>query len=234
MIPLQDTDLENIYLRSLGEGMRSLAVTSARRGEGVSSLAVALAQRHLLANRSVLLVDLNDENPRHQPLGQHDDVIETRANVEPQIVTDGNSSYALLGIPAPANNNVNREWRNPGVLEKHIAGWLKQIDCIIIDAGSFDRSSRTLVPVERIVGACDATLLVVMAGVTSELEVRQSCARIDAAGGKLAGSVLNNRVNPSLQTELLRETRRLPDRLAGTAQKISGWIGNNRLLSLEL
>jgi len=43
----------------LGEGKRSIAISSANSGEGVSSIAQALVQRNLLAGHSTLLVDLN-------------------------------------------------------------------------------------------------------------------------------------------------------------------------------
>ena len=233
MLPIQNTELENIYLRSLGCGIRSIAVTSSGRGEGVSTLAVALAERHLLARKSVLLVDLNDEAPSHLALLEADDAA-AAASTEPQIVTDEGGSYALLGIPAPANTRANLAWRNPGFLERFLAEWLAQTDVVIIDAGSFERSPNTLIPAERIVGACEATVLAVMAGVTTETAVRQTCEKIRNAGGSLAGCVLNDRVNPSLKQELLRETDRLPARLSTFRQKINGWIHSNRLLSMEV
>lgn len=234
MIPLQNIEMENIYLRSIGDGMRTLAITSSCRGEGVSSVAVALAQRHLLAGRSTLLVDLNDENPGHLAALPAPEASRSGASIEPQIVSDEDGSYALLGIPAPTNSRANLNWRNPGVLERYLVGWLDQVDAVIVDAGSFDRSPGTLIPTERIVGACDATLLTVMAGVTTEVSVRQTCERIRAAGGTLAGCILNDRVNPSLKQELLRETDRIPRFLGFVKQKINGWINTNRLLSLEL
>ena len=233
MLPIQNTELENIYLRSVGTGVRSIAVTACGRGEGVSTLAVALAERHLLARKSVLLVDLNDQAPSHIALLKADESAGP-ASTEPQIVTDEDGSYALLGIPAPANTRANLPWRNPGFLERFLEEWLAQTDVVIVDAGSFERSPNTLIPVERIVGACEATVLAVMAGVTTETSVRQTCEKIRTAGGNLAGCVLNDRVNPSLKQELLRETGRIPARLATLRQKITGWIHSNRLLSMEV
>jgi protein-tyrosine kinase len=233
MVVAADAAFENIYLRSLGSGMRSVAITSSDQEEGVSSLAVALVQRHLLAGKSALFVDLGGSKATQLiALPAHAEGISV-STTEPQLLTNAEDSFALLGIPAPANNKANLQWRNPGTLEKYIATWLGQFDAVIIDAGNFNHESPILVPVERIVGACESTLLVVMAGSTTEPTVRHTCERILSAGGKLAGCVLNQRYNPSLKQELLRESARLP-RVLQTVQKIIvRWINRNRLLSLE-
>jgi len=234
MLPVQNTDLENIYLRTLGAGMRSIAITSSNPGEGVSSMAVALTQRHLLANKSTLFVDMNGDKSDHQPILPANLKTGSLASTEPQILTDKKESYALLGIPAPANSKVNLHWRDPGTLEEHLSTWLEQFDAVIVDSGGFNRNSQTLVPAERIVGACEATLLVVMAGITTRPTVRHTCDRINSAGGYLAGCVLNEYYNPSLKQELLRETKRIPRKFNGLRNWIANWIDKNRLLSLEL
>jgi len=234
MIPLQNTELENIYSRSLGAGMKSIAITSSNPGEGVSSLAVALAQRHLLANKSTLFVDLNSDKTDHLVLLTSSKKNSPVASIEPQILTDKQESYALLGIPVPVNSKVNLDWRNPGILERHLATWIDQFDAVIVDAGSLNRNPQTLIPAERIVSACEATMLVVMAGITTELTVRHSCERIHSAGGQLTGCILNECYNPSLKQELLRESNRIPRIFNRLASKITDLIHNNRLLSLEI
>jgi protein-tyrosine kinase len=234
MIPLQNTELESIYARSLGAGMRSVAITSSNPGEGVTSLAVTLAQRHLLANKSTLFIDLNSDKSDHLVMLAADQKNQAVASREPQILTDQNESYALLGIPAPMNSKVNLIWRNPGTLERYLASWLDQFDAVVVDAGSINRNAQTLIPAERIVAACEATLLVVMAGVTNEPTVRYSCDRIISAGAQLAGCVLNECHNPSLKQELLRESSRIPDFFGKYKQQLNRWIQTNRLLSLEI
>lgn len=234
MLEAANAEFENIYLRSLGAGMRSIAITSSGEGEGVSSLAVALVQRHLLAGRSALFVDLGGSESTQLtalPAIAGDNPV---SPTEPQLLTSAEDSFALLGIPAPANNKTNLGWRNPGTLEDYIVTWLDQFDAVIIDAGNFNRKPPLLVAAERIVGACDSTLLVVMAGSTTEPTVRHSCERILSAGGQLVGCVLNERYNPPLKQELLREAARLPGTLNTLQNRIIRWINNNRLLSLEV
>jgi protein-tyrosine kinase len=234
MIPLQNNEVERIYARTLGAGMRSIAITSSNPGEGVTSLAVTLAQRHLLANKSTLFIDLNSDKSEHLTMLASDREIDLGASLEPQILTDQNESYALLGIPAPMNRKVNLAWRNPGTLERYLAIWLEQFDALVVDAGSINRSAQTLIPAERIVAACEETLLVVMAGVTNEPTVRYTCDRIVSAGARLAGCVLNECHNPSLKQELLRESSRIPAVFDRYKDKLNHWIQANRLLSLEI
>ena len=234
MIPLQDNELERIYARTLGAGMRSIAITSSNPGEGVTSLAVTLAQRHLLANKSTLFIDLNGGKSDHLTMLAEDRGSDAAASLEPQILTDQNESYALLGIPSPMNRKVNLAWRNPGTLERYLANWLEQFDALVVDAGCINRSAQTLIPAERIVAACEETLLVVMAGVTNEPTVRFTCDRIVSAGARLAGCVLNECHNPSLKQELLRESSRIPPVFGRYKNRLNRWIQANRLLSLEI
>ena len=234
MLQIANSELEKIYLRSLGAGMRSLAITSGHPGEGVSSLAVALVQRHLLAGKSALLVDLGGHQTGEDYLlaatlggGQV-------SSTEPRLLTNEGYSYALLGIPAPIGNSANLDWRNPGQLEAHVDAWLTQFDAVVIDGACFSPGTPVVISADRIVAACESVLLVVMAGVTTEPDVRHSCQRIQVAGGRLAGCVLNERYNPSLKQEMLRESGRLPNVFGWLKTHLTRSIERNRLLSLEI
>ena len=72
MIPLQNIEIENIYLRSIGAGIRSLAITSSGRGEGVSAMAVALAQVGRKADAMKRLRDAVSANPDNRILALND------------------------------------------------------------------------------------------------------------------------------------------------------------------
>ena len=234
MLQISNTELEKIYLRSLGAGMRSLAITSGRPGEGVSGLAVALAQRHLLAGKSALLVDLGGRQTGEAYVQAAMLEDGRGSSTEPRLLTNEGYSYALLGIPAPVSSSANLEWRNPGQLEAHVEAWLAQFDAVVIDAACFSPDTPVAISAERIVAACEATLLVVMAGVTTEPDVRHSCQRIEVAGGRLAGCVLNERYNPSLEQAMPREAVRLPNVFGRLKTHLTRSIERNRLLSLEI
>jgi protein-tyrosine kinase len=67
-IPYQNMEIEQIYAQIFSEPKRSIAICSANAGEGVTSLTLALAERHLLAGHSTLVVDLNLYRPALQSL----------------------------------------------------------------------------------------------------------------------------------------------------------------------
>ena len=231
MRQLNAIELEAIYAQTLGAGMRTLALTATAPGEGVSSLALALTERHLLAGRKTLFVDLNCDKSDHLP------AVPPAASgdiPQPCLLTDAGYSQAVLGVPAPGPGPNSRKWRDPGVLEQFLHAWLDEFDAVVVDAGALRRGQNTPLPAERILASCEATLLVVLAGSTTVAMAQQSCRRITDAGARLAGCVLNNRFNPSLRTELNREAGRLPNCLAPLSNRLSRWINNSRLLSLEL
>jgi hypothetical protein len=64
--PEHYVELERVYSRTFGQGVRSLAVTSADEREGVTTLVVALAKRNRFSGRSTLVVDLNLHRPALQ------------------------------------------------------------------------------------------------------------------------------------------------------------------------
>lgn len=232
IIPAQHIDLERIYNQTLGAGLRSIAITSSNPSEGSSSLAVTLYQRHLLAGKTTLFIDLNVSHSELLPLmeTQPKEFIETT----PQLLTDEKEQYALLGIPAPLTSNSQMKWRDPGVLNQHIDSWLKEFDAVIIDAGSIHRRGKSLLPAETIISASEACILVVLAGITTTPMVHNSCKRIKSARGNLVGCVYNDLYNPTLQQELLRETLRIPSKFEWFINKLNHWINHNRLLSLEV
>ena len=56
-------NIERLYLKTLATDIKTLAVLACEKDAGVTTLAMALAQRHLLAKRSVLYVELNSIRP---------------------------------------------------------------------------------------------------------------------------------------------------------------------------
>ncbi len=56
-------EIDRIYAKTLGRGVRTLSVTSSVPGEGTTSVVCALAQRATAVNLKVLIVDLNLHNP---------------------------------------------------------------------------------------------------------------------------------------------------------------------------
>ncbi|WP_019614101.1 tyrosine-protein kinase family protein [Psychromonas ossibalaenae] len=247
-IPYQNIEIEQIYSQVLGTCRRSIAVCSAESGEGVTSLACALAQRNLLAGHSTLLVDLNLYRPALQsllgiensPLNLSDSreistqPINTTLLTAPQLISTSQSPVVLTGITAPLKRENIIKLRQTGALEQCISAWLEHYDTVILDTSPINRINAQNIPAERAAAACDGAVLIVLAGNTNEAAVSSAVNKLNTAGAQLLGCVLNDRDNPSLKNELLRETQRLPALFRGLRCRLKKFIVNNRLLTLEI
>jgi Mrp family chromosome partitioning ATPase len=234
-IPVQNMEIERIYSQLLATDYRSIAVTSCRSGEGVTSLTLALAQRNLLAGRSTLIVDLNLYRPCLIPLLQLEADMNSRSLFKPpQLMTTVSQSLALTGIDTPQGREKLVKLRKPGILEQQIDDWLKSYDTVLLDTSPLGRVNANNLPAERVAAASQATLLVVLSGDTTKAMVSAAKERLESAGAQLAGCVLNDRFNPPLKQELLREIHRITPRFDRLRNRLSRWLNNNRLLSLEV
>ncbi|MCF6255313.1 MAG: protein SypD [Gammaproteobacteria bacterium] len=232
-IPSQHIEIERIYSQVLGEGKRSIAISSANSGEGVSSLAQALVQRNLLAGHSTLLVDLNLHHPSLSSLLKLDES-EQEADLldKPQLVTV-QQSIALTGVTPPTHRSLVMKLRKPGVLEQYIAEWQQTYDAVIFDTSPINRTNANNIPPERVAAACDGSLLVVLAGSTTEAMVSTAVNKLNAAGAQLLACIYNDRDNSSLKSELLRELHRLEPRFSNISHRLKNWVQQNQLLSME-
>jgi len=252
-IPYQNMEIELIYTQLLSNPHTSIAICAAQEGEGVTSLAFALAQRNLLAGHSTLLVDLNLYHPAIQNLlninnnqlvttksthtntalatqhQQHNDLF-----VAPQLVCNRDQSIVLTGITAPKQRDHIMKIRQPGALEECIEEWLTQYDTVIIDTSPLNRINAQNIPPERVAAACDGALLIVLAGQTSEAAINNAVTKLTNANAQLLGSVLNDRDNPTLREELIREVQRLEPRLSWLSRSLKRVINKSRLLALEV
>jgi Mrp family chromosome partitioning ATPase len=238
-IPPQNIEIERIYSQVLGEGKRAIAISSANSGEGTTSVALALAQRNLLAGHSTLLVDLNLHHPSLDGLLKLEESPSKPEQLDislerPQLVTVQNQSIALIGITSPVRRDLVMQLRRPDVLEKCITEWQQSFDAVIFDTSPINRINANNIPPERVAAACDGSLLVVLAGSTTEAMVSTAVGKLSTAGVQLLGCVYNDRDNPSLKNELLREIRRLEPRFGRITRRFGNWIRQNRLLSMEI
>ncbi len=232
-IPSQHIEIERIYSQVLCEGKRSIAISSANSGEGVSSIAQALVQHNLLAGHSTLLVDLNLHHPSLSSLLKLDESEQEVNHLDkPQLVTV-QQSIALIGVTSPTHRSLVMKLRKPGVLEHCIVEWQQTFDAVIFDTSPINRINANNIPPERVAAACDGSLLVVLAGSTTEAMISTAVNKLNAAGAQLLACVYNDRDNPSLKNELLRELHRLEPRFRNITHHLKNWVQQNRLLSME-
>lgn len=240
-IPYQNMEIEQIYTQVFSETKCAIAICSANPGEGVTSLALALAQRNLLAGRSTLLVDLNLYRPALNNLFNVDEqsgcfpiTLGNTVLTTPQMVTVKDDPLIVTGISAPLEREKIIKLRQPGVLEQCIEEWLMEFDSVIIDTSPLNRINAQNIPAERIAAACDGAILVVLAGQTNEAMVSNAVNKLKTSKSQLLGCVFNDRDNPSLKNELLREVQRIDSKCNWLSRLLKKLINNNNFLQLEV
>jgi len=234
-IPEHFLELDQIYHATLARQIRSLCITSTNPGEGVSTLVLSLARRHLLAGRSTLLLDLNLHRPSLHLTHQLPRLRATQALLSaPQPISLANTESLCAVVSAPLERNNLLKLRAPGILEGYIKQWLEKFDAVMIDASPISSINGGNLPSERSASACDATLISVLSGSTTETMIKSTVHKLNHANALVLGCVLNDRINPTLKNELLREVNRLSKHFPSIAAWLSHKIRNNPLLSLEV
>lgn len=77
--------------------------------------------------------------------------------------------------------------------------------------------------------------IALLSSVTTVPTLEINCQKIKNAGGNLTGCVMNDRFNPTLKNELLRQINKLPPwSPKWILSLMKQWINRNRLLSFEL
>jgi Mrp family chromosome partitioning ATPase len=250
-IPYQNMEIEQIYTQTLSDPHTAIAICAAEEAEGVTSLVMALAERNLLAGHSTLIVDLNLYHPSIKNLLtiEADPLLKTRQETTnladeknttntiltaPQLVCSTQSPTVLNGVVAPSKRECIMKLRQPGILEQCISEWLTQYDTVIIDTSPLNRINAQNIPPERIAAACDGAILTVLAGKTSQASVNSAMDKLNNANAQLLGCVLNDRDNPTLKDELLREVYKLEPLLCCLTRPLKKMINKSRLLALEV
>ena len=231
------TELERVYTASLASGMRSIAVAACNSGEGVSTLVQSLARRNLQSGRSTLVLDLNLNRPtldqayNVERLAARQHLLPGPARVS--LPTEaGDVELGLVCAPIERQNIV--PLREPGMLEAEIARLLEHYDNVIVATTAINLRTGALLPGERVAAACDGTLLSVMSGQTGAPCLERCVERLSEAGARLLGLVMNDRDNPPLKNEIIREVKRLERFAPRVARWLSERVSASRLLALEV
>ncbi|WDD96836.1 hypothetical protein [Thalassomonas actiniarum] len=234
MIPDGYIEIERIYAAMMAGNVRSLAVTASQPQEGVSTVIRALARRNLNAGRSTLLVDLNLHSPHlSNALALPSSSTPEQGLSKPHMLSL-HKEIKMAVITAPARREVIMQLREPGMLANHIQGWLKNYDTVLLDTSPIGLHNSGNLPGEYAASACDACILTVLAGVTSQASIKSTIEKLNKAQALLLGTVINDRYNPGLKQELLREADKLSRYFPGFANRVKNWLNKSHLLSLEL
>lgn len=203
-------EIDSIWQAVAASGAHSVAVVAAEAGEGTTLIAGALARRAGLAigadrtageraAATALLVDLNLARP----------AVARTLGLRPlpgEIVRLDALGFAVLADIGIAGAEG---WRERAQFAARLQVWREQWGMVVLDTAPLLSGDADAVPGTMAAAAADATVLVTLAGRTPANRVREAREKLAAAGANLIGAVLNDRDNPSLLSELDRETWRL-------------------------
>lgn len=230
-LPIHYTETEEIYAKTLGAGLSTVAIAAAEDHEGVSMLAYAIARRAAVMGRKVLLADFNRRLPSvGQRLGiASGDWTPGEPSAQNQIVPLSNTGLSVL--PAPSSTSGWLRARETSILDACFQQWREKFDCVVADTSPLTIRNQDNFPPENVCAACDGTVLLVLTGRTSETRVKEATNKLAGANARIIGTVLNDRHAPALSDELVRETHRF-DRVApAVMEKLRAGIRRSTFLS---
>lgn len=224
-------EFEQVYMQTLGMGVRTIAVCASNSGEGVSTLACALAQRHQQSGFLTLLVDMNMFRPS---LNQRFDL--ERVSWQAQATSFSKAVIqitpgldVLTASEAPASG-----FRQINIIQAMLEQWLSHYDAVIIDTSPLNAINRHNIPAELLCACVQGTLLVVKTAITRQEELKEAVSRLQAFKVSIFGVVMNDIAFPTLQSEMQRETRRLEKYFPRLARKCSAWLNKRHLLNIRV
>lgn len=232
-LPHHVSELEQLYARTLGAGIRSLAITAPSSGCGVTTLASALARRSALAGRRTLLVDFNTHRPAlASQFGLHDDLADWALHDGSDVeAISATSQFGLSLLASPQRGALSAESREPHAIARLMSEWMGRYDCVIADTLPVTARNRMNIPPSHLCAACQGTVLVTLANRTSASDLHQAVRILSDAGARLLGNVVNDRLNPGLREELCREAGRLMPIFPRLSRWLEGFFRNSTLLA---
>ena len=233
-IPSTYQEIDRIYNATVARNMRSIAFCSANSSEGNSLVLQSFAKRVLSADRSTLVVDLNLHKPTmHTRFAISRGEASNKLLPAPQHIVTAEESQNLSVITANLDKKTLMHLREPGSIEEHIEQWKKDFDVVLIDTAPLNSVNSGNLPAERIAAGVDGTIMTVQSGVTTESALKQAMKRLQETEALVVGSILNDRFDPPLKTEILREIHRIKKRFPKLAKWLSEKVYNSRILNLE-
>jgi Mrp family chromosome partitioning ATPase len=225
--PSHYVEIESTYNQTIGAGYRTLAITSAQLGEGKTTLVKSLAKRARFSGKNVLVVEMNTFNPTlSKKLRQLPNKNAT------DILTIKEEGYSLLAAPQTFKEIMR--YKETHLLLASINQWLKSYDCVIFDTSPLQSLNQNNIPSEIVCEVCEGTILIIESGKTPANIIEEGIVKLKMRKVNLIGSVLNDKNNPTLLSELLRETNRLNGILPKTMVRVRKLLSSLVLLNVSV
>jgi protein-tyrosine kinase len=216
--------MERIVFATVKRDKRIVGVTSPQPSSGVTSLCEQLAAVASMTGLRTLLLDMT---------GRAEDTIPTSV-WQPGL---GNAGQSITRDPAGFDRLVARftkedrfKFNNVENLRQAFAEDLAAYDAVIVDAQPVPTTDMGHINGASAVAACDGAILLCMSGRVSRSELVDAQDALANTQVALLGVVLNEMQNPTVGTEIARESARLRRYMPGVAD----WLERKALKSALL
>lgn len=201
-VPVYYIEAEPVYTATVGQGAHLVCVTSAERFEGVSTVAYSIARRGAAGGRRTLLIDFNLYNPS---VGNRLGIRQTEWDFDDRSYEDAIIDFPEINLsilPAPRMSFASTSLLEKENIQKHLSYLGEKYDTIVIDCAPVNTNNFRDVSGQLIASISDATILVVLGGTSTQHTVQLAVEKLQQAGARIAGSVMNDYDNPGLSVEI--------------------------------
>ncbi|OAN16809.1 hypothetical protein A3K86_09355 [Photobacterium jeanii] len=225
MKPWLSQEYDQLFQQIHQHHYRVLTLAGASPQCGTSTQAFWLAQRLSQDQSKTLLIDLDlAGSGQGYPSAQWQCDGTEQSNAKIVI----NEHLDIL--PKPPQQTI-LALRQPQSLNQAFELWREQYQYIICDVGSINTANWRNLAVASLGYASDASILCLAAGKTTESDLLASVQRLEQSNINLIGTLINDRANPTLASEIQRvmnqKARWLPQFLK---RKINQYLVTNPLL----
>lgn len=212
--------IEQIALTLQTSGLRKVAIGSVEADAGTLALACDLAEVSARSGLRTLVLDLTGDlgGPTWEPgvdtASPEPDLNGRRFDrLTASMSADGRAAF---NNPARVSAELDRQFENYGLIVLHIAGLVQdgrgRINSVAAGA------------------AADGIVLLCPTGGVRLATARSVMSDLTAAGGKVIGTVLDDRSNPNLGDDIARAAEHVLPFLPGIAATIAGWARRSPFL----
>lgn len=248
-LPYLYQEVDRIYAKTIGRGVKSLCVTSSVPGEGTTSVVCALAQRATAVNLDVLIIDLNLHNPFVSNMIDPNELMQSQhlqsqeqgflpheqgvsghlpppdwdagiSHISHEVTIANGPGVKVIPRPFEGHNPVR--FREHTMLNRMISFWLEKHDCVIFDTSPLCLVNQKNIPAQHVATCCDAAVMVIKSGKTQVHQLKDAIEILHTVDVNLAGTIMNDFDNPLLGVELIRQCEKLGKRFPKTSQ----WLIN--------
>ncbi|MCW8445395.1 hypothetical protein OQJ05_15215 [Fluoribacter gormanii] len=227
--------INKLYIEILAHESKTICFTSPLFTEGITTIASAVAKAATAFGRKVLYCDFGNYNTSlSKQLNL--EFKATQGSILEQafdnIKYSDKDGFYIMPLPGPRPFELSLIEKE--MLNDFFNKLKEQFDLIIIDCHCFNKYQPHTISTRYLSEAANATVLIVLSGVTTKEAVEETVEEMKKIGTHLIGCVMNDFKYPRLIDELYKETSRLDRYVPKFAEYLRQKMRNSVILNMEI